>query len=248
MRLGRSVVHGRVVGGVVGGVVAAVSAVSVLTLPVAAAAEASLRIEPAAVAVARGQSFWLKIVQDASQATSGAQASIGFDPTIIQVESVKPGPAYASAPILLPDDLAAGVVRANDTGRLAQIAAAWTPPDAVPAGPATFLLIQFRVTGCGETDIVLPYGGPFDAQLISGESAGYGSEVPVVTADGHVTTCASPDRVTSSALLSDAGASLPGPAPVSPIAVGGVVLGGLVAVLGALAWRARRHPIPSGRR
>ena len=213
--------------------------------PAAAATGASLQIEPATVAVAKGISFSVKVVQNADVATSGAQASIVFDPRILQVDSVAPGPAYQSAPIFLPKDIETAIRTANATGRLAQVAAAETPPDAVPPGAADFLVVQFQVVGCGQTDISLPQGGPFNAQMISGQSNRYGFEVHVgSTASGHVTTCVGPDVVTTDVLanVGTGGAAAPG-VPLGLIAAAAVVAAGL---LGALAWWSRRRNQPGG--
>jgi len=213
-----------------------------------AAASASLRVEPASLDVARGTTFSVKVVQDAPVATSGAQASIDFDPAILQVVSVTPGAAYAAAPVFLPQDLAAAIRSANQSGHLAQIAAALTPPDAIPAGTANFLFVGFSAVGCGTTGLRLPASGPFNAQMISGQPEAYGHEVPVTTVGGQVVTCVGPDAVTA-----DAGPADPvtGTTASNGITDGGLPLGllgavGVIAVslLGGLVWWARR-PEPS---
>lgn len=181
------------------GLVAAVALAMAVPASAVLAVDAALRIEPAAVAVAQGATFSVNVVQDAPVVTSGAQASLDFDPRIVHIVSVSPGAAYASAAIFLPADMAADIENANATGRLLQVAAAHTPPGAVPPGAASFLVIQFRVVGCGQTDLTLPAGGAFNAQMISGESATYGQEVPVVTSQGRVTTCVHQDAVTPDA-------------------------------------------------
>jgi len=220
------------------GLVVALAMATTVATPTVASAEPVLRIEPATVGVAHGASFTVKVVQDAPLPISGAQASIDFDPAIVQVESVALGTPYASAPIVLPEDIEAAVLAANTTGRLAQIAAAHTPPDAVPAGAATFLVVRFRAVGCGETDLTLPARGPFDAQMISGASDVYGDEVPVSTAGAQVTTCVGPDAITADPSDLDIdGAAMTG-LPVALVGAGGVIAAGL---LGGLALRARRR-------
>ena len=201
------------------------------------AAGASLRIDPATMSVIDGQTFAVRVVQDSTEATSGVQASIDFDPSILQVVSVSRGSAYATAPIFEPQDLATAIGKANLTGHLAQIAAAFTPPAAVPTGTASFLVIRFRAVGCGQTDLKLPTSGDFNAQMISGQTDGYGHPVPVVTSAGHVITCVSPDAVTADASGND---SADGP-PVGLIGLGGVIA---AATLGALALLARRRDQP----
>ena len=212
----------------------------------AAAASAALRIEPATVSVTAGSSFSLQVIQEPAIATSGAQASLNFDPKILQVVSVTRGAAYAGAPIFLPHDVASDIRSANVTGHLAQIAAAYTPPTAVPPGAATFLVVQFRAVACGQTDVTLPTGGPFNAQMISGESADYGQPVsPILTSSGHVATCVGADSVTPGITQTQTGGSgTTGPAiPLPLLAVAGVVI---AAVLAGFAWQSRRRS-PSSR-
>ena len=204
----------------------------------AAAADAVLKIDPASVAVVDGQTFAVRVVQDSPEATSGVQASIDFDPTLLQVVSVSRGSAYAAAPIFEPQDLTTVIGKANQTGHLAQIAAAFAPPDAVPTGTASFLVIRFRAVGCGQTDLGLPTSGQFNAQMISGRTDAYGQPVPVVTSAGHVTTCVSVDAVTADASGSDSAADGP---PVGLIGMGGLIAAGAI---GALVFLARRRAQP----
>ena len=204
-----------------------------------AASDATLRISPATVAVTKDQTFAVQVVQDSPVATSGAQASVDFDPRILQVVSVAPGSAYASAPIFLPQDLAAVIATANQTGHLAQIAAVFTPPGAVATGTASFLVIRFQAVGCGETDLRLPTAGPLNAQMISGQSDAYGKPVSVVTTAGHVTTCVAPGAATASDMSPADFAS--GGLPVGLIAAVALIA---IGSLGALLWRSRRRERP----
>jgi hypothetical protein len=217
---------------------------SVLTSAIApatsAAAPATLGIAPANAAVAQGQTFELQVVQDSPIATSGAQASVSFDPAILQIVSVSAGPAYARAPIFEPPDLATDVLHANMTGRLAQLAAAFTPPASVPAGTGVFLVIRFRAVGCGQTDIGLPAVGPFNAQMISGEASDYGNVVPLTTTGGHVTTCVTPS--VAAAASTDTSASGTGAVGVSlPLALLGVAAFISLGLFVALALRVSRR-------
>ena len=221
---------------------AAIAMVAGFAAPSVAAADASLRIEPGTIAVARGASFSVRVVQTAPVATSGAQASIDFDPAILQVVSVRPGPDYETAPIFLPRDLEADIRTANVTGHLAQVAAAYTPPDAVPAGTADFLVIRFQAVGCGQSDLRLPSSGPLNAQMISGERDAYGHEVPVAaTTHGQVTTCAAAGAVTVDPTDPGSGAETAAMIPIPFIGAAGVIAVGL---LGLLSWRMRRRGRP----
>lgn len=209
--------------------------------PALAADEAILRIEPASVKAADGGLFAVRVVADSPVAASGAQASIEFDPTILQVESVQPTGPYASAEIVVPDDLSAVVRDANRTGRIAQVAAAFIPPASVAAGPAPFLVVQFRVIGCGETELGLPVS-PKDAQLIDGRPDVYGHEVALSSTDGHVRTCVPVSEVTPTGpeLASVAPGSAQG-WPMALVGTAGLVLL-LFGLLGGVGWRSRQRP------
>jgi hypothetical protein len=222
------------------GLVVSVALATLMAGPVAAA-DATLRIEPAAVAVVKDGSFSVTVVQDAPLATSGAQVSLDFDPSILQVVSVSRAAGYANAPIFMPQDIDASIRGANLSGRLAQIAAAFTPPGAVSAGTSAFLLVKFRVVGCGQTDITLPSGGPFDAQMISGQSDLYGHEVRVSTSNGHVTTCVDPRAATAGApdeVLVD---TADGAIPVGLIGAVGALAVIAASLIGAAIRRGRRR-------
>ena len=148
----------------------------------------SLRIEPYYSGLANNATFGVRVVQKADLPTSGAQATITFDPAILQVVSVAKGTAYAAAPVFVAAGPAA-IATANTSGRLAGVAAAFLPPGSVPAGQADFLVIEFRVIACGETELGLPVG-PSDAGLLDGRSATYGNPISVATVGGLVTACA----------------------------------------------------------
>jgi len=225
------------------GLVGALAVATVLAAPPVAAAgpdssTASLRIEPASVAVATGSSFSVQVVQEPPVATSGAQASINFDPKILQVVSVTRGSAYQAAPIFLPENLDSDIQAANATGHLAQIAAAYTPPTAVPPGASTFLVVTFRAVACGQTDLTLPATGPFNAQMISGQQPGYGAPVPVRTINGHVTTCAAAGAITPG--VSDTAAETT-TAPGIPLPLLGAAVFLVAVLLAGLAGQVRRR-------
>jgi hypothetical protein len=221
-----------------GAVMAGALASAGAATPLLAAGQATLRIDPAVVRIVAGDDVPVRIVQDTPFATSGTQASLDFDPRLLQIESVTPGAAFAQAPVFVPRDLAGDIAKANDSGRLAQVAAAFTPPGAVPAGTATFLVVRFRAIACGTSGLDLPVGGPFDAQMIDGRQDGYGNAVPVTTNGGSLTTCVAPGDVT--AITDDPApvAATQGGAPVGLLAAAVVVVVVAVAV-GGLAWRAR---------
>jgi hypothetical protein len=220
---------------VTGGLMAVALAIAIGGPAVAGAP--MLRVDPPIVKVIAGAEFTVRVIQDAPGPVSGAQASVTFDDTILQVESVTPGAAYAQAPIVLPQDLASAVASANQAGRLAQVAAAFLPPASVSSGPAVFLVVKFRAVGCGTTALELPVG-PRDAAMIDGSQEAYGVSIDVTAVGGQVTTCVRALEATP---------ALDEPAVDADRQQGGpqVLLGGaagllIVAVVG-LAWRSRRQ-------
>lgn len=220
--------------------VVAISVAAGIAAAPATAASATLTIDPLSVAAGQGQTFAVQVVQEAPVAASGAQASIDFDPRILAVVSVERGAGYASAPIFEPADLGADIRRANQTGHLAQVAAAFTPPDSVPAGKVSFLIVRFHVVGCGQTVIGLPTAGPFNAEMISGRSVDYGAAVHLATIGGQVTTCVQPSAVTAAdiqRLPRDSGGSVLGGLPTFIAGLAALVVAG---ALGGLVWRARQ--------
>lgn len=150
------------------------------------AASPTFRIEPATQTVAAGGTFSVTVVATAETATGGAQATVTFDHTKLQITAVTFGSPYAAAPVLVPTDLAPAIATANTSGSLTQVAAAFLPPDAVAAGDADFLIITFAATACGESPLGLP-AGPADAVLLDGTEALYGESVEVTTTEGKVT-------------------------------------------------------------
>jgi hypothetical protein len=172
----------------------------------------SLRIEPAVQTVAQGGTFTAHIIQSADVPTSGASATISFDPTLLQIQAVTRGPAYEAAPVFTGATPTA-ITAANTTGSLVGVAAAFLPPDNVAAGEADFLDITFHAIGCGIAELGLPTGVT-DAGLLDGSAATYGDALQVSTAGGSVTTC-----VTAMPTASPSGSPSPSPsesAAISP--------------------------------
>jgi MYXO-CTERM domain-containing protein len=189
-------VHNHRRGGIVVATVLGLAVATVGVVGSAAAAGNTLRIEPATVAVAKDATFTVTVVQETEVATSGAQATITFDPALLQITSVTPGAPYASASLLLAADEAA-IVAANKSGELKTAAAAFFPPGSVPAGEADFLVVEFRAISCGTVDLGLPVG-PLDASLIDGREATFGDELTVATTGATVSTCAAGGDVPAS--------------------------------------------------
>src|SRR5262245_49038465 len=139
---------------------------------------------PTAVVGAHAR-FFVRIDQQTAVATSGAQATLVFDPSLLQVTTVQARGPYATAPIFLGATDAA-IAAANTSGRLATVAAAFLPPGSVPAGPAEFLEIGLRAVGCGRTELGVP-AGPADAMLLDGSGSDYGQTLTVGAISGNLT-------------------------------------------------------------
>src|SRR5262245_24644935 len=141
-----------------------------------AAAGNTLRIEPADLAVAKDATFDVTVIQNAEAETSGAQATITFDPELAQITAVTKGAAYTAAPVFTGATEDA-ITAANGSGRLSTVALAFLPPGSVPVGDQDVLVITFRAVGCGALDLDLPIG-PADGALLDGRAATYGAALP----------------------------------------------------------------------
>jgi hypothetical protein len=158
---------------------------------VAASEFDTMRIEPASLTVAEGDAFSVTVVHGSPIAVGGAEASVTFDPALLQVVSVTPGGPYASAPIFLPHDVASSIAAANARGKLATIAAAFLRPAFAPASPSTpFLVIELKAVGCGQAVLGLP-AGAVDATMLDGRTASYGQELTVGTTGATITIACS---------------------------------------------------------
>ncbi len=129
------------------------------------AASGSIAVSPATQPVAPGSTFVVTLVQSAAGGTAGAQATVTFDPSIIQLQDIQPGPAYASATLLFgrvpgsdtgqagqpqtPDEAKA---EANQTGVLLNAATFLNPgTGSVPGGDTPFLLLTLQAVAAAGT-------------------------------------------------------------------------------------------------
>src|SRR5262245_38848385 len=81
---------------------------------------ASFRTDPPTQDVASG-TFEVNIVQTTPFSPTGAQASVQFDPTLLKIVNVEPGPGYASATFVVgvaPQTTQEAIAEANSTGEL----------------------------------------------------------------------------------------------------------------------------------
>ena len=154
---------------------------------VRAAGGATLRIAPASQTVAQGGTFTVKVVLNGSVPALGAQASVTFDKSKVQIASANWGAPFSGAPVLVPSDLGSAVTQANSSGKLAKLAATYVlPTDAVAPGDAELLVITFKATGCGTVSLGLPVG-PNDSSVLDGRDATVGNTLPVSGTGGTVT-------------------------------------------------------------
>src|SRR5262245_17867812 len=71
--------------------------------PVAAAGN-TLRVEPSTATLPVGELVDIRLVQNAEVPTSGVQATVEFDPNLLQLEAIDLGAAYASAMLFVAAD------------------------------------------------------------------------------------------------------------------------------------------------
>lgn len=174
------------------------------------AASGSIAVTPATQPVAPGGSVSVTLTQSSAGGTAGAEATIAFDPSIVQLQDVQPGPAYASATLLLgsvpggatgndagaPPTVAEAVAQANQTGILTNATTFLAPgTGTVPAGDNVFLVLTMQaVAASGSSPIKLSKLEMLDDQY---------SDLTVTSADGVVVV---------------GGAGAPPPAPSAPAA------------------------------
>jgi len=160
-------------------------ALAVASTPAAAAS--TMAIAPAATGIlALGDTFTVAVTVDATEAVSGAEATVTFDPAVVQLRAFARGAAWAQAPLWITGN---DVAKANQAGALQGVAAAFFPPDAVAAGQSDFLILTFQAVACGSSWLGLPAGAPVNAQLLGGTAADYGALLPVTTSGGTATAC-----------------------------------------------------------
>jgi hypothetical protein len=151
----------------------------------AALAPNRLEISAADSTAAVGESIAVRVIQTTQIPTSGTQATLNFDRAKLQIKSVSWGEAFQSAAVLVPSEWSQAIESANASGSLKKVAAAFTPPNQVPAGTRDLLTITFSAVGCGQSKLELPIG-PTDATMLDGETTGYGDTITVGTVGGTV--------------------------------------------------------------
>jgi hypothetical protein len=177
-------------------------------LPALAAGTGTVRIDPStAPAAGPGSTFTISVISNAAVTTTGIQASVTFDKSLLQIMSVaRPGTDWGtgtpfigpSGDLTIAANLATAIAQANGTGKLSTVATQLpqpqppTPANVIAANSdATFLLVTFVVVACPTapattTPINLPVG-PGDTAL----NDGTGDPVTVTATGTTVTPCSS---------------------------------------------------------
>ena len=148
----------------------------------------SIRVEPYRTGVIHNGGLAVRIVQHATVASGGTTATIVFDPTVLRVDSVTYGAAFANAPIKQGTSPAA-IAAANASGKLNQVTAAFVAPLNAPAGDQEFITVNFKAITCGTTPLLLPNDSALSA-ILDGRAATYGQPLTVSTLKGVVQACA----------------------------------------------------------
>ena len=172
------------------------------------AATGRIAVAPATLPVAPGGSVTVTLTQSSASATTGAEATITFDPSIIQVQDIQAGAGYASAALLFgrvpgsdtgqagqPQTPEEAIAEANQTGVIANATTFLAPgTGTVPAGDNVFLVLMVKaVAATGTSPISLSKMEMLDDQY---------ADLAVTGADGTVVV---------------GGAGAPAPAPSAPV-------------------------------
>lgn len=119
----------------------------------------TLSVRPSKTQVAAGESFNVDIYQDSPIATLGAQTSVFFDPNVLQIVSLSPGPDYEAASIsagVAPQSVDDAIAEANSTGALFTIYTFYLPgTGSVPPGETLFVRLGMKAKAGGTSNITL---------------------------------------------------------------------------------------------
>lgn len=203
----------------------------------ALAISASIKITPASQGVAVGGTAVVTVTVSSDETSAGAEISLSFDPTLVQIEDVQLGPAYAGASSAFgvvpggdtaqagqPQTALEAAAEANQTGTFLN-AAAFFPPGTgtVSAGENAFLVLTMRATApAGTSPIVV-----LRPQMLD---EGFNPVVPS-SADGELVIGGATAPVATSTVPAAAGATVPAggatataPATTKTVAATGTVL------------------------
>jgi hypothetical protein len=126
-----------------------------------ASAAPAMYVDPPAQTAPPGAAFTVTVHQNSTVATSGAQATIHFDPNLAQITTITRGSAYTGSTLLVgvvPNTGSLAITEANTTGVLKGFAVYFSPgAGAAPAGdqPALVLSMHARTSVDGVTPVTL---------------------------------------------------------------------------------------------
>ncbi len=157
----------------------------------------SLRVAAASTAASIGDSFTVHIIGNTAGKVSGAEASLTFDKTLVQVTSIAKGANWTAAaatwvgwPTAL--NLATFLANANAAGKIPGIAATFLDGSSfLAAGDHELYSVTFSAIANGSTSLDLPIG-PADGYMTDGETANYGLPLSLTATPGSVTVAAHP--------------------------------------------------------
>ena len=149
-----------------------------------ASAQATIKMNPPSITAPPGADFTAILVQEAGFVTTGAEADIQFDPTLIQIVSIEKSQAYAKASLLAgvaPQTLPEAIAEANTTGRMKNIGTFFVPGSgSIPAGPAEFVRVVMKASAnASNTTTALKL---LDLEMLDAN----GESLTVASADGAV--------------------------------------------------------------
>jgi hypothetical protein len=178
----------------------------------ALASSPTLRISPATSSVsAVGGTVTVNVIVSSPSAIQGAQATVTFDKSLLQITSVTRGAEWANADLFL-GAATADIAKANSTGSLANVAAT-NITSTVAAGDSGFLAITFKAIACGTATLGLPvFGG--SGQAVGGLLlSSSGATVKVTATGGTVGVCSGSASPGASASAGASGSDLPSGSP-----------------------------------
>jgi hypothetical protein len=213
-----------------------------------AAGSGSLKVSPVTSTTSTGATFTVDVVANANVPISGAQATLSFDKTRLQVTSITgAGPWAADGATLIgfPNsaNMAAAVTQYNTSGKVggsprgALAAFFFANATSEPANTDVPLFtVVFQVTACGDSSLGLAIG-PIDGSMIDGTiGSTYGYSIPVTSTSGSVVNpCPgqSPSPTAPSASSPSPSLSL-SPAPTPSVGPSSSPLDGITHVSGTL--------------
>ena len=158
----------------------------------------TLRLSPATISVAAvGQTFSVAVIGNANVPVSGTSASVAFDRTREQIQSISKGVDWVAngagfAGYPSPANMSAFLSAANASGLIPALAPFFSDGSSeLGPGDHEVFTVAFVSTACGTSNINLPIG-PADGNMIDGSADTYGNALVVSSSGGSVTLPCAP--------------------------------------------------------